>query len=90
MKEDKVAMNKEKFLKSDTSVLYVFRNKDTGDYIDEDGNMTESVLEAVGLPVYEDAVKSLIEFDEPYNWYIVTKITNVTILGEPIEVKQFI
>ena len=87
--EDKV-IKKERFLKGTTSILYVFRNRQTGEFVDEDGNYTEDLYDAVGYQVYEEAYRALETFDEPEDWYIVTKITNISIIGEPIEVKQFI
>lgn len=83
-------MKNDRFLKGKTSILYVFRNKLTGEFVDEDGNPTEDIFEAVGYPLYSEALNALKTFDEPDEWYIVTKITNVSIIGEPIEITQFI
>ena len=61
----------EKILETTSSLLFVFRNKTTGEYVDE-------------------AKKNLDTFDEPEEWYIVKKIIVMSIIGEPIEIKQFI
>lgn len=83
-------MKEDKLLKSKTSILYIYRNKETGEFVDEDGNPTDDIFDAVGYPLYSEALKSLETFDEPEEWYIVTKIITMQVIGEPIEVKQFI
>lgn len=83
-------MNKENLLSSKASILFVFRNKNTGEYVDEDGNPTEDLYESVGFPLYSDAVDNLKTFDEPEEWYIVKKLITVSIIGEPIEVTKLI
>lgn len=83
-------MEKDKLLKYKSSILYVFRNRETGEFVDEDGNPTDDIYEAVGHPNYSEAQEALNTFDEPEEWYIVTKIITMQIIGEPIEVKQFI
>ena len=82
--------DKVKLLKTSSSLLYVFRNKETGEFVDEDGNVTDNIFDAVGFPLYSEALDYLDTFDEPELWYIVTKITTMQIVGEPIEVKEFI
>lgn len=80
----------EKILETKSSLLFVFRNKTTGEYVDEDGNPTDVIYEAVGYPKLEDAVKALEDFDEPKDWYIVKKLITESIIGEPISVTKFI
>lgn len=80
----------EKVLANKVSLLYVFRNKETGEYVDENFDPTTNVFEAVGYAKMEDAIEALKEFDEPDEWYIVTKITQACIYGQPIEIKEFI
>lgn len=80
----------EKILETTSSLLFVFRNKTTGEYIDEDGNPTDEIYEAVGYLKLEDAVKALEDFDEPKEWYIVKKLITESIIGEPISVTKFI
>ena len=80
----------EKILETRSSLLFVFRNKTTGEYIDEDGNPTDVIYEAVGYRTLDEAKKNLDTFDEPEEWYIVKKIIIMSIVGEPIEIKQFI
>lgn len=80
----------EKILETTSSLLFVFRNKTTGEYVDEDGNPTDEIYEAVGYRTLDEAKKNLDTFDEPEEWYIVKKIIIMSIVGEPIEIKQFI
>ena len=80
----------EKILETQSSLLFVYRNKTTGEYVDEDGNLTEDIYEAIGYKDIEDAKEYLSIFDEPDEWYIVKKIVTMNIVGEPIEIKQFI
>lgn len=82
---------KEKIISSEVSLLYVFRNKDTGEYINERGDLTTDIGEAIGFHTMDESIRYLEgELDEPDSWYIVTKITNITIIGTPIEVTTFI
>lgn len=83
-------MDKQKILKTKSSIVYIFRNKTTGDFVDENFDLTTDISEAVGYYEYNKALDYIKEFDEPEDWYIVTKITNTIIVGEPVEVKQFI
>ena len=80
----------EKILETTSSLLFVFRNRITGEYVDEDGNPTDEIYEAVGYPKLEDANKALKDFDEPEDWYIVKKLITETIVGEPISITKFI
>ena len=80
----------EKILKGKSSIMYVYRNKSTGDFVDEDGNPTDEIYEAVGYPKLEDAIKALEDFDEPEEWYVVKKLITESIIGEPISVTKFI
>ena len=80
----------EKILETTSSLLFVFRNKTTGEYVDEDGNPTDEIYEAVGYSKLEDATKALEDFDEPKEWYIVKKLITESIIGEPISVTKFI
>lgn len=80
----------EKILETTSSLLFVFRNKTTGEYVDEDGNPTDEIYEAVGYLKLEDAIKALEDFDEPKEWYIVKKLITESIIGEPISVTKFI
>lgn len=80
----------EKILETTSSLLFVFRNKTTGEYVDEDGNPTDEIYEAVGYRTLDEAKRNLDTFDEPEEWYIVKKIIIMSIVGEPIEIKQFI
>ena len=80
----------EKILETTSSLLFVFRNKTTGEYVDEDGNPTDEIYEAVGYHKLEDATKALEDFDEPKEWYIVKKLITESIIGEPISVTKFI
>ena len=80
----------ENILETTSSLLFVFRNKTTGEYVDEDGNPTDEIYEAVGYRTLDEAKKNLDTFDEPEEWYIVKKIIIMSIVGEPIEIKQFI
>ena len=54
----------EKILETTSSLLFVFRNKTTGEYVDEDGNLTDEIYEAVGYPKLEDAIKALEDFEK--------------------------
>lgn len=81
---------KERILESKSSVLYIFRNKETGEYVDENYDPTENIYEAIGYADKEKAIKEIDNFDEPGNWYIVTKVINMTVIGEPIEVTTLI
>lgn len=81
---------KERILESKSSVLYIFRNKETGEYVDENYDSTENIYEAIGYADKEKAIKEIDNFDEPCNWYIVTKVINMTVIGEPIEVTTLI
>lgn len=83
-------MDKQKILKTKSSIVYIFRNKTTGDFVDENFDLTTDISEAVGYYEYNKALDYIKEFDEPEDWYIVTKITNTIVVGEPVEVKQFI
>ena len=69
-----------------SSVLHVFRNKETGEYVDEDFNPTEDIYEAIGYSKYEDAVKALDDFDEPDEWYIVLKVITESIIDEIVSI----
>lgn len=80
----------ESILETKSSLLFVFRNRETGEYVDEDGNPTEDIIEAVGYPKLEDATRALDDFDEPEEWYIVKKLILETIVGEPIQITKFI
>lgn len=80
----------EKILETTSSLLFVFRNRTTGEYVDEDGNPTDEIYEAVGYLKLEDAIKALEDFDEPEEWYIVKKLITESIIGEPISVTKFI
>ena len=80
----------EKMLETQSSLLFVYRNRLTGEYVDEEGNPTEDSYEAVGYRTLDEAKKNLDTFDEPEEWYIVKKIIIMSIVGEPIEIKQFI
>lgn len=80
----------EKMLETQSSLLFVYRNRLTGEYVDEEGNPTEDIYEAVGYRTLDEAKKNLDTFDEPEEWYIVKKIIVMSIIGEPIEIKQFI
>ena len=80
----------EKILETTSSLLFVFRNKTTGEYVDEDGNPTDEIYEAIGYRTLDEAKRNLDTFDEPEEWYIVKKIIIMSIVGEPIEIKQFI
>ena len=77
-------------LNNESSMLYVFRNKETGEYVDENYDPTDDISEAIGYKDYNRAVEALKDFDEPDSWYIVYKLIDITILGEPIEIKQLI
>lgn len=83
-------MNSNKVLKNSSAILFIPRNKTTGEFIDEDGNTTFSVSDAAGYKDYATADEKLGEFDEPDDWYIVMKLININIIGEPIEVKSYI
>ena len=83
-------MDKQKILKTKSSIVYIFRNKTTGDFVDENFDLTTDISEAVGYYEYNKALDYIKEFDEPEDWYIVTKITNTIVVGEPVEVKRFI
>ena len=74
----------EKILKGKSSIMYVYRNKSTGDFVDEDGNPTDSVYDSVGYSDRETAI------DEPEEWYIVMKVITETIIGEPVQITEFI
>ena len=69
-----------------SNVLHVFRNKETGEYVDEDFNPTEDIYEAIGYSKYEDAVKALEDFDEPDEWYIVLKVITESIIDEIVSI----
>ena len=49
----------EKILKGKSSIMYVYRNKSTGDFVDEDGNPTDSVYDSVGYSDREVAIEHL-------------------------------
>ena len=80
----------EKMLETQSSLLFVYRNKTTWEYVDKDGNLTEDIYEAIGYKDIEDAKEYLSTFDKPDEWYIVKKIVTMSIVGEPTEIKQFI
>jgi len=80
----------EKILKGKSSIMYVYRNKFTGDFVDEDGNPTDSVYDSVGYSDREVAIEHLKDFDEPEDWYIVMKVITETIIGEPVQITEFI
>ena len=80
----------EKILETTSSLLFVFRNKTTGEYVDEDGNPTDSVYDSVGYSDREVAIEHLKDFDEPEEWYIVMKVITETIIGEPVQITEFI
>lgn len=80
----------EKILKGKSSIMYVYRNKSTGDFVDEDGNPTDSVYDSVGYSDREVAIEHLKDFDEPEDWYIVMKVITETIIGEPVQITEFI
>lgn len=69
-----------------SNVLHAFRNKETGEYVDEDFNPTEDIYEAIGYSKYEDAVKALEDFDEPDEWYIVLKVITESIIDEIVSI----
>jgi hypothetical protein len=73
-----------------SSLLFVFRNKLTGEYLDSNYNYTEDISKAIGCRSYKEALDDINNFDEPEEYYVVRKVTNITILGEPIEVTQYI
>ena len=80
----------EKILKGKSSIMYVYRNKSTGDFVDEYGNPTDSVYDSVGYSDREVAIEHLKDFDEPEEWYIVMKVITETIIGEPVQITEFI
>ena len=80
----------EKILKGKSSIMYVYRNKSTGDFVDEDGKRTDSVYDSVGYSDREVAIEHLKDFDEPEEWYIVMKVITETIIGEPVQITEFI
>ena len=80
----------EKILGSKTSLIYVFRNKETGEYVDENYDPTDNIFEAIGYADKELALKELEKFDEPEEWYLVSKVTSTCIFGEPIRKTEFI
>jgi len=80
----------ERVINSTSKLLYIFRNRETGEYVDTDFNPTDDIIEAVGYPTLDSAIKALNEFDFPDEWYIVKKVTSITIIGEPIEVTNLI
>lgn len=80
----------ERIINSTSKLLYIYRNKETGEYVDSDFNPTEDIVDAVGFTSLEAAIKALEDFDIPDEWYIVKKLTNITIIGEPIEVTKLI
>lgn len=83
-------MENSKILRGKSTLMHVYRNKLTGEFVDEDGSPTEDIYEAVGYASLNDALKGLETFDEPEEWYIVMKLITETIIGEPVEVTQFI
>ena len=46
----------EKILETTSSLLFVFRNKTTGEYVDEDGNPTDEIYEAVKPLLDQDCI----------------------------------
>lgn len=60
------------------SKLFVYMNKKF-EFIDDNGDVTKDIYEAVGYGSLEEAKKHLADFDEPTDWRIVTKYTNVEI-----------
>ena len=83
-------MRKEKMLGTSTSIIYVPRHKLSGEYVDESGNMTKHIEDAAGFSDYTNALNYLNDFDEPDSFYLVAKITNIVIIGEPIEIVSYI
>lgn len=69
-----------------SSVVYVYKNKKTGEYVDENFDQTRDIFEATGYNDYDYAVKALDDFDEPEDWYVVSKLTTVTVIDEKIKV----
>lgn len=80
----------ETLLKTKSSLLYIYRSKETGEFVDEDGDLTDDIYRATGYPLYSDALKGLEDFDEPENWYIVKKVINISVIGEPVEITEYI
>lgn len=80
----------EKLLESKSNLLYVFRNKETGEYIDENYDPTEDIYEAIGYEDMSLALAEIAELDEPDKWYLVKKVITITAVGEPIKITEFI
>lgn len=83
-------MNEAKILHTYTGILFVARHKLSGDYVDEDGNITKHIEDAAGFQDYQNALNWIKDFDDPDEWYLVTKITNIVAVGKPIEVIKYI
>lgn len=66
------------------SKLYCPRNKITGEYIDGRYNNTEDIAEAVGWETKDLCIKGIQEFDEPNEWEISVKFTDI-IVGKLLE-----
>lgn len=69
-----------KFVKAQgTSILYCPMNKKTLDFIDVKHNLTNDVFEVAGWDTEELCKEEIKTFDNPSEWTIVTKVTQVTI-----------
>ena len=53
-------------------------------------NLIQKVYDSVGYSDREVAIEHLKDFDEPEEWYIVMKVITETIIGEPVQITEFI
>jgi len=69
-----------------SKVLYVYMNKETNEFVDEDFNPTDNIFEATGYDNYDTAVKALENFDEPEDWTVVSKVITITIIDDKVSI----
>lgn len=63
-------------------LIYCPRNKENGEYVDLDYNLTDDIAEAIGWKTPELCKKDIATFDEPDEWEVVEKVTTIKIIKE--------
>lgn len=59
------------------NTLYCPKHIETGEYIDEDGNRTDDIVEAIGCKSVEDCNEYISQLDEPEDWIIEIKKVHI-------------
>lgn len=67
-------------IKNDISILYCPMNKRTGEFITARYEPTTDVFEAIGWKTKELCKQDIQNMDEPSEWTIVTKMSQMTII----------